>query len=109
MVILVVESWYPASLANRVGKKYLDVIKEYPPDKNISKQILGAVKAEKEGFHTIFAWNVKEGKTEDALKRMVEAMLMFGEIEGYRYQIDTYLSVAEAMPMIGLELPAPAV
>ena len=36
-------------------------------------------------------------------------MLLYGEIEEYQYQIDTYLSVAEAIPMIGLELPLLAV
>jgi len=105
LVYLIVEVWYPSKCAVAVGQKYLKVREKYPPDRKLAQDVMSAFNAVKEGIHGITAWEVKEGKIAEFLKRTAEAMLMYGEIEGFRYSIDTYLSGTECMPMIGLEVP----
>ena len=105
MVMIIVESWFPAGKSSAAGKRWLEVTKKFPPDRSLQKQIMVVVEASENGMHTIGAWDVKEGKEKEALVRMAEAMLMFTEIEGYRYSIKTYLSAVEAMGILGLKAP----
>ena len=109
MVIIIVETWFPAAKAEQAGKKYLEVQEKFPQDRKLAKRVLGAYNAVEEGVHGISAWEIKEGKTEIFLKRIAEQMLLYTVIEGYKYKINTYLSLAECMPMIGLASPIPAV
>ena len=39
MVVVVSTTYFPAAKSAEVGKKYLEVLKKYPPDRTISKQI----------------------------------------------------------------------
>ena len=105
MVIIVVESLIPHEKASLAGKKWLDVVKKYPPDRSVSKQIMVAIRASSKGMISLGAWEVKDGKEKEALIRMNESMLMFTEIEGYKYSIKTFLSSVEAMGILGLKPP----
>ena len=102
---MIVESWFPIGKSSDAGKTWIEINKKYPPDKTISKRLFVAVGPTREGMNTIGAWDVKDGKYKEALARMNAAMLMYGKIEGYRYEIRTYMSAIEAMPIIGLEAP----
>jgi len=105
MVIIVVESLIPHEKAAEAGKKWLEVTKKYPPDRNISKQIMVAIRPSSRGIISLGAWDVKEGREKDALVRMNESMLMFTEITGYKYSIKTFLTSFEAMGILGLKPP----
>ncbi len=105
MVIIISETWFPHGKSEAVGKKFLDVLKKFPPDRTLSKQVLGAINATEKGMHIISAWEVKDGKEKESLLRLSEAALMYTNIEGFRYSIKTYLSTVEAMPLIGLKAP----
>jgi len=105
MVMIIVESVFPHNKSTEAGKKWLEVVEKYPPDRNVSKQIMVAVRVSKKGIVSIAAWDVKNGKEKEALIAMGEAMMMFSEIEGYRYSIKTYMSAAETMNLLGLKAP----
>ena len=99
------ESWFPHGKSEAVEKKYIEERKKFPPDRTISKQVLGVVNATEKGMHTISAHEVKDGKEKEAMLRISEVALMYTDIEGLRYSIKVYISTVEAMPLLGLKAP----
>ncbi|MFX1470540.1 MAG: hypothetical protein ACFFB8_17990 [Promethearchaeota archaeon] len=107
MVLIISQTWYPASQAEKAGKAYLEVLKKYPDNRTIGKPILrSGVKIEKEGIHGIAVYSVNEGKFKEAMDLAVNRMLILGkEIEGIKMSIDTYYDLVEALPFVGLSAP----
>jgi hypothetical protein len=107
MVLLISQTWYPASQAEKAGKAYLEALQKYPDDRTIGKPILrSGVKIEKEGIHGISVYSVNEGKFKKAMDLAVNRMLILGNaIEGIRMSIDTYYDLTEALPFVGLKAP----
>ncbi|KKK72676.1 hypothetical protein LCGC14_2901480 [marine sediment metagenome] len=107
MVLIVSQSWYPASQAEKAGKAYLDALKKYPEDRSLGKPILrAAVKMTKKGIHTIAISSVKEGKVNEAMDQAINITVINAKaIEGLKTTIDIYYDLAEAMPFVGLKAP----
>lgn len=106
MVYLILEVWYPPGKESEAGKKYLEVMKKYPPDTSLGDPVIPfAVNSTPEGTHTITVTNVKKGKLEENIKVSTRNMLELSGIEGMRYQIRTYLTAPEAMSLISLKMP----
>jgi hypothetical protein len=106
MVFVVIEAWYPPKVAQLVAKKYIEVMQKYPPDESLGEMVLSPIlAATKEGVHVIMAWQCKEGKIKDNLMTLSKAQLMYADIEGYQWSIDTYVDVFEAYSIIGMKAP----
>ena len=102
---IIATSVYPSDKATEVGKKYLEMLKKYPPDDTLGSIIATAVKTTECGIRVLTVREVKKGKLEESLQRTGDALAMFLSIVGYEYSIDVYFSVAEALPFIGMSLP----
>jgi hypothetical protein len=88
-----------------VAQKYLEVMRKYPPE-SLGKSVFGPIlKAVKEGVHVITAYECRDDKIKDSLMAIAKAELMMGEIEGYRYWIDTYIDATEAFTIIEMKGP----
>ena len=62
MVIVIINSWWPHSVAADVGKAYIEVMKKYPVDKSLYKPSIAAcIRATKDGFKALAIDEVKEG------------------------------------------------
>jgi hypothetical protein len=106
MVLLVTTIWVPASKAIEVGKKFLEVSSKYPDDPSSGKSVLRvAVKTTKDGIKTMGITEIVKGKVEEVLANANEQMLLYSEIEGLRYKIETWMSGTEALPLVGLKMP----
>lgn len=107
MVYLVLELWYAPGMESKAGKKYLEIMRKYPPDPSVGTIVIPfAVNSTPEGTHTFTVTEVKEGKLEQAIKDASRNMLEFGAgIEGLKYQIRTYLTAPEGMSIINLGMP----
>ena len=106
MVMIVTTTWFPTGKSSEVGKIYLEVLKQFPPDKTISKAIVRVgVRTTKEGMKSFSIHEIKEGKLKEFMDIYYKQILMFSEIEGYRSEMELYMSGAEALPLIGLEMP----
>jgi hypothetical protein len=106
MVFIVIEAWYPAKVVQLVAKKYLEVMQKYPPDESQGEMILLPVqKATKEGIRVIMAWKSKDGKEKDSMMTLAKAQLMYSDIEGYKWSMDTYVDIIEAYSIIGMKGP----
>ncbi|NVM00743.1 MAG: hypothetical protein HWN67_00285 [Candidatus Helarchaeota archaeon] len=105
MVLIVTTVLYPHGKAKDVGKKYIEVLKKFPPDRSLAKTVLVAARATKDGIKVIGISDVKKGKYKEALIRLVQSEQEYTDIEGFTYEIETYLDITEAMPIVGLEAP----
>ena len=100
---LVVMSTYPNDKASEVGKTYLKVMQKYPDDPSIGEPtVLAAVKSNKDGINVISMSKIKKGKLEAAQQLAWNRMVMFNEIEDFRYTVDIWLEVTEALKLIGM-------
>ena len=106
MVLIMVTSWYPPDKAIEVAKKFIEVLQKYPQESYEKWLVAGAVIAVKDGIRVITITEVEKGKYEEALSLEAKRLVEYFGIEGYRFQIETLLSVEEAMPLIGLEMPS---
>jgi hypothetical protein len=105
-VLIVIESWYPAKISPLVGQRYIEVTQKYPPDKSLGEVALDPiVRPTKEGIHSIYAWKCKDDKVKDSLMTLSKVMLMYAELEGYQYSIETYADLTEAYAIIGAKAP----
>ena len=106
MVLIIAESWWPASKSEQVGKLYLEVMQKYPEDNTISKPIVrSAVWGVKDGMHSIAVYSIKPGKVKEAMDISYNRLLMLASIEGYQYELNIAYDLVEAMPLIGLKAP----
>jgi hypothetical protein len=105
MVLVVVTSWFPPGKSAEAGKKYLEVMKKYPTESFEKPVLLIGARPTKDGMKTISITEARKGNLEKVLDMEMKRMLMFGSVEGFKYEIETYLSGAEAMPMVGLGMP----
>jgi len=88
MVLLINTVYFPADKAAEVGKKYIEVLKKYPPDRSIAKTISVGVKTTIKGIKVLGISDVKKGKLEEAYQRLTESSLMYASIEGFKYKIE---------------------
>ncbi len=101
-----ITSYYPPHIANEVGKMYLEVRKDSALKSSIAKRIVPVgVATVKEGYKIYAVYDVKPGQFEEAWSILSKNMLKFGEIKGYTFTMETLLSGAEAMPMLGMQMP----
>lgn len=100
-----ITSWIPQGKETVVGKKYSEVMREYPGE-SFEKAVLpmGVVSTEK-STKVISIVSVKEGEYGKAIKRITKRMLSLSTIADLNYQIETLLSGKEALDLIGLGIP----
>ena len=106
MVMVVSTSWFPTSKSSEVGKKYLEILKQFPPDKTISKLIVTVgVRTTPDGMKAFSISEIKEGKLKEFMDIAYKQILIYSEIEGYKTEMEFFMSGAEALPLVGLEMP----
>jgi len=106
MVLIVATVLFPHAKASEVAKKNIELIQKYPPDPSIGEGLVIGVKATTDGIQALFVGEAKKGKVEEFManvaKQYQETAL---EVEGYKYQLDTYFTIAEAYKVLGMEAP----
>ena len=104
MALIMITSWYPLNKVTEVAAKFLEGIKKYP-QASYEKVLVSAVSSTKKGLRTIWIEEIEEGKLEDGLKLVTTRLVEYFGIEGYKYKLETLMTLEEAMPMIGLAIP----
>ena len=106
MPYIVVTTWSPLAKGREIIEAYAKVRKEFPVDKNLTKELVqGILKVEGGKSKSITISKVKEGMMNKALLRQQDAMVMFHEIEGFEYTIDVYFDFPETFSMLGMQAP----
>ncbi len=106
MVLMMTTIRCPFGKASEVVKRYLESSKKYPPDASLIKPLTMGVRMTKDGWMVIGIGDVVKGKYEEALLRGVQSMQeFFSDIEGFTYEVETFMDITEAMPIIGMTAP----
>ncbi|MFX1438020.1 MAG: hypothetical protein ACFFAA_12600 [Promethearchaeota archaeon] len=106
MVLAVAKVVFPHAKSSKVAKKNIEMLKKYPADPSIGEGIALGVKSTIDGMEVLFVAEVKKGKVEEYMSRMAKQYQEYAlEIDGFKYQIETYFNVAEAYGILGMEAP----
>lgn len=106
MPYIITTSSYPTHKAKKVAELYFDMLKEFPPDRSIEKELVpAAVTTTDRGIRVVNISLAKAGKLEEVYHRTGKAMAMFQSIEGFEYSIRVWSTVVEALETLGMKLP----
>ncbi len=99
--------WLPHAKASKAGEVFIEANKKFPFDRSLSKVLLdNVVNTTIEGYKVVSANEIKEGKLVEFLAQLNKTLRWFAnEIEGYKYKIELYSSLVEAMAVLGLKPP----
>ena len=106
MPLIFVESQYPVSKNQEVLAAWLKALEKYPRDEGLSTILVdAAVTSDKCGLRVFTASQTKPGKYEEAMAYTAKFMTEFFDIEGFYYEIRTWMTIDEAMESIGGKAP----
>ncbi|UCE54309.1 MAG: hypothetical protein JSV31_02390 [Desulfobacterales bacterium] len=102
MPYIIVKTCMPNERATEAANKYLEVTEKYPPDETIAKIILqSAIYVDEDGIHGLSISEPQEGKLEEALQRTETIMVEYLNVPDYRFEIQIWSTVQEALKYIG--------
>jgi hypothetical protein len=107
MTLLLTKNWFPPDQGSKVAKRYVDWLKDHPPDKTIEKVFFIGVSSEENGMVLAFSVSdIMKGKEKEALLAVTEQNLfMASGIEGFRYKAEIILNYTEAYKILGMTAP----
>jgi len=106
MVFTIMTVLYPIGKASEVAKRWIESLQKFPPDASLGKTLAIGVNPTKDGIKVVAIGDVVKGKYEEALLRGIQSTHEFmADIEGFKYEIETFMDIAEAMPIIGMKAP----
>ena len=98
MVYVVLKSYYPTNKVEEVLKIFMELVKKYPPDDSIAETLIrGAGKPTENGAEGMSIWKLKEGKFDLMAKRIMSAMAMFNNVEGFGWTVELWSTAEESM------------
>jgi hypothetical protein len=102
MPLVVVFSRYPPNLADKVAKKYLEMLQKMPVPDYVRRLVPAASDVKEDGVNVINIDEIKKDKLGDAIEYASKFMLGFREIEGFSWSIETWATISEALSYIGM-------
>lgn len=106
MVLLVSTVLIPHAAASKIAKKYIEMLKKYPPRPDLSETIALGTRGTKKGIIIFSVMNVKKGKVEETIINVTgQNQEYVAAIDGLKWQLDTYMDMTEAYKAIGMEAP----
>ena len=97
----------PPDQADKVGKKYIEWLKDNPPDKTVDKTLcIAALSTEDGNIMVIGIGQIGKGKEKEALAEATRQNLFLAkEIDGLRYKVDIVLDFTEAYKIMDMVAP----
>ncbi|MFW9784876.1 MAG: hypothetical protein ACFFFB_21530 [Candidatus Heimdallarchaeota archaeon] len=105
--MLLTRATYPLRMGPKAGKKYVDWVKDNPPDNNISKILSIGVGSTEEGDILVVGISqIMPGKEKDALELAAKQNVFLStEVEGLKIKSEVIWELAEAYKIIGMTGP----
>jgi len=93
--------------AHKVGKKYIEWLKDNPPDKTVDKTLCILTLSTEDGnIMVIGIGQIGKGKEKEALSEATRQNLFLArEIDGLKYKVEVVLDFTEAYKIIGMDAP----
>jgi hypothetical protein len=106
MPIIVIDSHYPPSKYQEVLAAWLGALEKYSrPEGVFAPLVETAVSSNQDGLRVFSAFQTNPGKYEEAMAYFGKFMSSFFLIEGYSYEMATWMTTEEAMESIGAKMP----
>ena len=97
MVYVVLKSFYPTHKAEEIMKIFMELVKKYPSDESVAETLIrGAGRPTEKGYEGMSIWKVKEGQFDKLAKRIMSAMSMFNNVEGFGWAVDVWATFEES-------------
>ena len=107
MVLMFNQIMFPPQESNKVAKRYVEWMKDHPPDPSIEKTLCIGVRSTEDG--NILAIGISEtakGKVQEALKLGTQQNLFLAAgVPGLKYKVDVMLDISEAYKLLGMTAP----
>jgi len=107
ITLLLTRTYFPTKQGAKVGKKYIEWLKNNPPDNTIEKTVCIGVSSTEEGdTFVIGIGQIMKGKEQEVLERITrQTLFMASEVEGLRSKSEIILDFTEAYKIIGMDAP----
>jgi hypothetical protein len=107
MTLLFTKNWFPPDQANKIAKRYIDWMKDNPPDKTIEKVLFIGITSDENGdILAVSASDVMKGKEKEALEAVTkQSLFLAAGIEGFKYKSEIILDFKEAYKILGMIAP----
>lgn len=105
MVLIMTTVLYPHKVANEVAKKYIEMVQKYPTDPSLGEMLAMGTRATLDGIKVIYIGSIAKGKVEEALSTLATQYQEYTSIEGFKWQVETLLDMAEAYKAVGMTAP----
>lgn len=97
MTNIVLFVWYPPEKGPEIVGVGQKVTEKFPPDDSLGKVLVPVTfTSGKDGIFAMTVFEPAEGKLAEALARTADMMFMYHGIEGFRYEIKTFVTLEEA-------------
>ena len=108
MTILYIRNWFPPDQADKIAKRFMDWMKDNPPDRTIDKNLgIGITSDENGMILAISLSEVMKGKEKEALELATKQnQFMATGIKGFKYKTEIVLDFSEAYKILGMTAPA---
>jgi len=98
MVYVIIKTFYPSHKDEEVTQVYQEAFKKYPPDPSLSEHVVPvAVRATEKGIESMNIQKLKKGAFDEVTKRIMGAMAMFHNIEGFEYSVEVWSTLEESL------------
>ena len=107
ITLLLNRVWFPPDQSHKVGKAFIDWLKENPPDKTVEKNICIAVSSDEKGRILVYGvGEIQKGKEQEALATTTKQNLFLAsKIDGLQYKSEVLLDFNEAYKILGMSAP----
>lgn len=107
ITILFSRNWFPADQSNKVAKRYVDWLKDNPPDKTIETNIrIGLLSNEDGNVLAVSMADVMKGKEKEALQYVTkQSLFMAAGIEEFKYKSEIILDFKEGYKILNMTAP----
>ena len=107
ITILFSRVWFPADQANKIAKRYIDWLKDNPPDKTIETNVrIGILSAENGNILAVSMADIVKGKEKEALFNVTKQNVFLATgIEEFKYKSEVILDFQEAYKILNMTAP----
>jgi len=107
ITLLYYETMFPAEQSNKIGKVYIEWLKDNPPDTSISTNVcIGIISTDDGVMKSIGISRIAPGKEKEALEDAARLGLFSAEkIDGYKFVARIMWDFPEAYKIIGMAAP----
>ena len=107
MTLLITRNWFPGDQSSKIAKRYVDWLKDNPPDSTIDKTLCIAVTSHEDGNVLVYGvGQIMKGKEKESLQNVTKQNLfMAAGIEGFKYKSEIMLEFTEAYKILGITAP----